>query len=113
MSSLAHDIRTPLASLKLALGRLLYPKADFQEVVSALRSEVEYLDGLIANLVAIPKMQKERPYPTLLDRDGSTTAPFPGQPGQVTVLLLDQLQVTAIEYRDSPEGLRELVSKTR
>lgn len=76
-------------------------------------ADISGMPGLIANLVAIPKMQKERPYPTLLDRDGSTTAPFPGQPGQVTVLLLDDLQVTEIEYRDSPEGLREVVSKAR
>ena len=57
LNSLAHDIRTPLASLKLALGRLLHPQADFQEVVSALRSEVEYLDGLIANLVSLVQIE--------------------------------------------------------
>lgn len=76
-------------------------------------ADISGMPGLIANLVAIPKMQKERSYPTLLDRDGSTTAPFPGQAGQVTVLLLDDLQVTAIEYRGSLEGLREAVSQAR
>ena len=76
-------------------------------------ADISGMPSLIANLVAIPKMQKERPYPTLLDRDGSTTAPFPGQEGQVTVLLLDNLRVTAIDYRDSLPGLREAVSQAR
>jgi PAS domain S-box-containing protein len=57
LSNLAHDIRTPLASLKLALGRLLQPEGDFEEVASALRSEVEYLDGLITNLVSLVQIE--------------------------------------------------------
>ena len=57
LSNLAHDIRTPLASLKLALGRLQYPQRDFDEITSALRSEVEYLDGLIANLVSLVQIE--------------------------------------------------------
>ena len=65
----------------------------------------------IINLVVVPKMRKERPYPTLLDRDGSTTAPFSAEKGRVTVMVLDKLRVTAIEYHSSPAGLREAVSQ--
>ena len=68
---------------------------------------------LIARLVAIPKMQEERPYPTLLDRDGATTAFFPAEAGRVTVMALDNLRVTAIDYRDSLAGIREAVAKIR
>lgn len=49
LADLAHDVRTPLASLKLGLGRL--PDA------AALRAEVEHLDGLFANLSALIQLE--------------------------------------------------------
>ncbi|MFP8881364.1 MAG: FAD/FMN-containing dehydrogenase [Myxococcota bacterium] len=76
-------------------------------------ADISGMPAVIARLIAIPKMQKERPYPTLLDRDGTTTAPFPAEEGRVTVMALDELRVTAIDYRDSPAGVREAVAKTR
>ena len=76
-------------------------------------ADISGMPTLIARLVAIPKMQRERPYPTLLDRDGVTTAPFPSEEGRVTVLLLDKLRVQAIDYRGSLEGVREAVTQTR
>jgi hypothetical protein len=62
-------------------------------------------------MVAIPKMQDERPYPTLLDRDGSVTAAFPSEEGRVTILLLDRLRVRGIEYRGSVAGLKDAVKR--
>ena len=76
-------------------------------------ADISAMPTLIARLVAIPKMQKERPYPTLLDRDGTTTAPFPAEQGRVTVMALDKLRVTAIDYLGSPAGVREAVAKLR
>ena len=76
-------------------------------------ADISGMPTLIARLVAIPKMQEERPYPTLLDRDGATTAFFPAEAGRVTVMALDNLRVTAIDYRDSLAGVREAVAKIR
>ncbi len=76
-------------------------------------ADISGMPTLIAKLVAIPKMREERPYPTLLDRDGATTAPFPAQEGRVTVMALDKLRVTAIHYRGSVAGLRDAVAKSR
>ena len=76
-------------------------------------ADISAMPTMIARLVAIPKMRRERPYPTLLDRDGTTTAPFPAQEGRVTVMALDKLRVTAIHYRGSVAGVREAVAKIR
>ena len=74
-------------------------------------ADISGMPALIANLVAIPKMQEERPYPTLLDRDGRTTAAFPSEEGRVTVMLLDKLRVIGIAYRGSEGGLREAAKR--
>lgn len=76
-------------------------------------ADISGMPSLIAKLVAIPKMREERPYPTLLDRDGATTAPFPSEEGRVTIMGLDKLRVTAIHYRGSVAGLREAVARIR
>ncbi len=76
-------------------------------------ADISDMPTLIAKLVAIPKMQRERAYPTLLDRDGTTTARFPAQEGRVTVMALDKLRLTAIHYRGSVAGLRDAVAKSR
>ena len=76
-------------------------------------ADISDMPGMITKLVAIPKMQEERLYPTLLDRDGTTTAAFPAQEGLATVMVLDELRVTGIHYHGSLEGLREEVSMVR
>ncbi len=74
-------------------------------------ADISGMPRLIAKLVAIPKMQKERLYPTLLDRDGATTAPYPSEQGHVTIMVLDKLRVTAIHYPDSVAGMREALAE--
>jgi hypothetical protein len=76
-------------------------------------ADISDMPTLIANMVAIPKMREERPYPTLLDRDGKITAPFPSEEGRVTILVLDRLRVKAIHYRGSVGGLRDAAEKQR
>ena len=74
-------------------------------------ADISGMPSLIANMIAIPKMQEERPYPTLLDRDGSATVAFPSEEGRVTVMALDRLRVKGIRYRGTTAGLREAVAK--
>jgi PAS domain S-box-containing protein len=53
---LSHDVRTPLASLKLGIGRLsgLDMKSN---LLSSLIAEVEYLDGLFANIMSLVRFK--------------------------------------------------------
>ena len=74
-------------------------------------ADISDMPGLIANLIAIPKMRSERPYPILLDRDGRATAAFPSEEDRVTILLLHRLKVVGIQYRGSVAGLKHAVSK--
>jgi hypothetical protein len=74
-------------------------------------ADISGMPSLIANLVAIPKMQDERLYPTLLDRDGITTAPFPSEVGHATVIGLENLRVTAVDHRVSVAGIREAIAE--
>ena len=76
-------------------------------------ADISGMPSLIANMIAIPKMKRERPYPTLLDRNGETTAPYPSEEGRVTVLLLDKLRVEAIIYRGTTSGLLDAVGPKR
>jgi signal transduction histidine kinase len=61
LAALVHDVRTPISSLKIGLGRLSQePKGD-EEICVALRSEVEYLDALFANLVFLVRIEANAP----------------------------------------------------
>jgi hypothetical protein len=68
-------------------------------------AEIKGMPKLVAKLFALPSMRR-RPYPMLLDRDGQTTARFPDLAGTVTVLHLDRLQLTRVEYLAEPAELR-------
>jgi hypothetical protein len=72
-------------------------------------ADISGMPTLIANMMAIPKMKRERAYPTLLDRTGTASARYPSEEGRVTVLLLDRLRVEQILYRGTADGLREAV----
>lgn len=52
LSDLAHDLRTPLATLKVTVGAL-DPAA---ESTAAMRLELEYLDGLVRNFDALLRL---------------------------------------------------------
>ncbi len=74
-------------------------------------ADISGMPTLIAKMIAIPKMRDERPYPTLLDHDGTATASYPSEEGRVTILLLDRLRVEKVEYRGSVAGLKDAVEK--
>lgn len=56
-------------------------------------SDISGMPKLVARLFALPAMRK-RAYPMWLDRDGSKTADLPSEPGRVSLLRLERLQVT-------------------
>jgi len=68
-------------------------------------ADISGMPGLVARLFAIPGMRK-RPYPMLLDRDGSLTRDFPSQPGRATALFLEKLRITRVEHVDSAPELK-------
>ena len=63
-------------------------------------SDISAMPGMVARLIAVPRMRK-RPYPMLLDRDGEATRLFPSQAGAATILTLDSLQIVEVGYADS------------
>lgn len=56
LANLAHDIRTPLSSLKVGLSRLMNREYD-EKIGRALRAEVEHLDGVFANIAALMQLE--------------------------------------------------------
>src|SRR5262249_39226163 len=64
---------------------------------AAYVADVSGMPALVLRLFALRKL-RERPYPVLLDRDGSQTARFPVQTGKVGLFVLDALRVKEIRY---------------
>lgn len=67
-------------------------------------SDISGMPALIARMAAIPKMRK-RPYPVLLDRDGTFTARFSAEPDKATVLVVDDRRIREIHYIDEVSDL--------
>jgi len=68
-------------------------------------ADVSGMPALVLRMFALPRL-RQRPYPILLDRDGSQTARLPSQSGKVSLLVLDALRVKEIRYLESPEEIR-------
>ena len=67
-------------------------------------ADVSGMPSFVRNLVALPKL-KERPYPMLLDTDGDMSQQLPSREKHATLIFLDKLQITAVEYLTNPETL--------
>lgn len=70
--------------------------------------DVSGMPKFVTRHFAIPKMQKY-PYRIFLDRDATLTASLPSHPEQVTLIRLDKLAITSIEYADSADALTRAV----
>jgi len=75
------------------------------ELGVAYLADIAGMPRLVARLFALPAMRR-RAYPMWLDRDGTQTADLPSQPGRVTVLRLELLKVTAVEFLEAAPELR-------
>ena len=66
----AHELRSPLASMRVQLevGQRLGPDADWNDLIDDVLVDVDRLDRLVADLLALAR----------LDESGGSTAPCPG-----------------------------------
>jgi hypothetical protein len=71
-------------------------------------ADIERMPGLIARMFALPSMRR-RPYPMLLDRDGTKTARLPSEEGKATLLFLNQLRLERVLYTDSQAEVRDAI----
>lgn len=60
-------------------------------------ADVSRMPGFLRNLITIPRL-KGRPYPTLLDTDGSVVSQLPTRSGYATLIFLHNLRIAAVEH---------------
>lgn len=74
-------------------------------------SDISGMPKLISKIFAMPKMKKY-PYEILLDRDRSVTRDFPSKENSVTLLYIKNLQITDIQFANSPETIKKAIEST-
>jgi hypothetical protein len=67
-------------------------------------ADVSGMPGLVLRIMAKPSMRR-RPYPMLLDEEGSPTADLPSREGQATLIFLEALRVKRVAYAATPPEL--------
>jgi two-component system, OmpR family, sensor histidine kinase KdpD len=100
LAAVSHDLRTPLASIKASISSLRQPDIaysadDEQELLETVEESADRLDGLIANLLDMSRLQTGALQPIVAPVAVEEVAPLAlhGLPGAGTVRL------------DIPEGL--------
>jgi two-component system, OmpR family, sensor histidine kinase KdpD len=100
LAAVSHDLRTPLASIKASISSLrqpdvAYSEADEQELLATVEDSADRLDGLIANLLDMSRLQTGALQPFVQPVAVEEVAPLAlhGLPGAHTVRM------------DIPEGL--------
>lgn len=63
-------------------------------------SEISRMPKLVARLFALPSMRK-RPYPMLLDRDGTTTVRLPSAEGRATLIFLRAHEIVRVQHAET------------
>ena len=77
---------------------------------AAYVADVSQMPALVLRIFAVPKM-RQRPYPMLLDRDGSKTTRLPAEQGRVTLLVLDSLRIAELRYLGTAEEVRQALAR--
>ncbi|MBV7316956.1 hypothetical protein [Shewanella sp. NIFS-20-20] len=67
-------------------------------------ADISGMPGLISKFVAIPRMQ-DLPYAVALDLEGVQTVDFPVEKDKATIITLNNLVVTNIQFVDSSEQI--------
>ena len=65
---------------------------------------------LVAKFIALPALRK-RPYVVLLDPGPSVTGDFPSEKDKVTLVYLQNLEIKAIEFVDTPENITKAIEQ--
>ena len=73
-------------------------------------SDISAMPRLIARMFAIPSMRK-RPYPMLLDRDGTATVRLPDEKDRATLIFLRELRVERIVHVTEASAVRAELEK--
>lgn len=98
---------------KLAKSAFLPKPAEYLPTANAAYViDVSGMPSFVTNNFAIPKMQKYG-YRIFLDRDASVTTGLPAQKAVVTLIHLDHLKVTGIEYASTAEALTRAVEAAK
>ncbi len=71
-----------------------------------LVSDISKMPSLIAKIFALPKMRKYH-FSMALDREGKITSTWPKQEKSLTVIYLNQLNITKIDFLKTPEQVSE------
>lgn len=94
---------------KLAKAAFSQKPAQYLPDAHALYAiDVSGMPKFVTKTFAIPKMQKYV-YRIFLDRDASVTTGLPAKKALVTLVHLDQLKVTAIDYASTADALTRAV----
>lgn len=90
---------------KLAKAAFLDRPGDFLPTHHAVYAiDLSGMPGFVTNTFAVPKMRGYA-YPIALDREGKLTADLPNRKGEVTVIVLDHLQVKSVAYATTAAAL--------
>ena len=74
-------------------------------------ADISGMPSLISKLIAIPRM-RDYPYPIWLDKDGLATEALPVRDDAVTVLTIDHLAITGMDYfLDVPQLVQRLAKE--
>lgn len=68
-------------------------------------ADISGMPKLIAKMFGIPGLRK-RPYPMLLDRDGTTSARLPDVEGEATIIIVDKLKITRVLHLTNAEDIQ-------
>lgn len=71
----------------------------------ALIADIHRMPAIISRMIAVPRMQ-DYTYRILLIRDAGPGSVFPARAGTITILTLDALQVSAVDYARDEQELR-------
>lgn len=80
---------------------------DLEALGLVYAADVSGMPGLVRRMFAIPAMRK-RGYSMLLDSKGEMTRRIPGEPGRVTLIALDDLEVTSVRFLGSVDEVQRL-----
>ena len=78
----------------------------------ALIADIHRMPAIISRMIAVPRMQ-DYTYRILLIRDAGPGSAFPSRTGTVTILTLNELTVSAIDYAQNEEALRAALNMER